>query len=122
MSSIDNFWFLQLFQKWRPFCDSFKHVEDFSFATLLRLDSTLDYSEENSIIVTKIQFYAIELARNKEGANDTIRQNFKPIPRRPKTNSKHNSVSAPDSSQMFQTKEVEEELKQILAGNHNLLK
>ena len=25
--------------KWRGFCDEFKHVEDYSFATLIRLDS-----------------------------------------------------------------------------------
>ena len=25
--------------KWRPFCEEFKHVEDYSFATLIRLDS-----------------------------------------------------------------------------------
>jgi hypothetical protein len=62
------------------FCDSFKHVNDFNFATLLRLDSSKDYEESNSVIVTKVQFYAIELARNREGHNETIRQNFKPKP------------------------------------------
>ena len=25
--------------KWRAFCEEFKHVEDYSFATLIRLDS-----------------------------------------------------------------------------------
>ena len=25
--------------KWREFCEEFKHVEDYSWATLLRLDS-----------------------------------------------------------------------------------
>ena len=25
--------------KWRAFCEEFKHVEDFSFATLIRLNS-----------------------------------------------------------------------------------
>ncbi len=67
--------------EWREFCDSFKHVNDFNFATLLRLDSSKDYEESNSVIVTKVQFYAIELARNREGHNETIRQNFKPKPR-----------------------------------------
>lgn len=47
--------------EWREFCEEFKHVNDFNFATLIRLDSTKDYEEENSVIATKIQFYAIEL-------------------------------------------------------------
>ncbi len=32
-----------------------------------------DYSEENSIIVIKVQFLALEIARNREGFNDEIR-------------------------------------------------
>merc|ERR1740129_2477516 len=64
--------------KWREFGNEFKHVDDFSFATLIRLNSSKDYEEVNSVIVTKIQFYAIELARNREGHNDQIRHNFKP--------------------------------------------
>jgi hypothetical protein len=32
-----------------------------------------DYSEENSIIVIKVQFLALEIARNREGFNDDIR-------------------------------------------------
>lgn len=30
------------------------------------------------MLVTRIQFYAIELARNREGINDDIRWKFKP--------------------------------------------
>ena len=71
-------------QSWREWCESFKQVEDYSFATLLRLDAGADYSEANTIIVTKVQFYAIELARNREGANDGIRGAFKPTPRKRK--------------------------------------
>jgi len=104
-----------LHQKWRPFCDSFKHVEDFSFATLLRLDSTGDYSEANSIIVTKIQFYAIEVARNREGCNDGVRLNFKPTPRKHRA-PKETATMAPPGME-----EVEYELKQILTGHHQLL-
>ncbi|XP_033215113.1 protein PBDC1 [Belonocnema kinseyi] len=64
---------------WRPFCEQFKGVvEDYSFGTLLRSDCNLDYSETNSILVTRIQFYAVELARNREGLNDGIREKFKP--------------------------------------------
>lgn len=64
---------------WRPFCNQFKHsVEDYSFGTLLRIDCTGDYSQENTMFTTRIQFYAIELARNKEGFNDSVRKKFKP--------------------------------------------
>jgi len=51
--------------EWRQFCDEFKDVSDFNFATLVRLDSSKDYEEANSVIVTKIQFYAIELVKLK---------------------------------------------------------
>lgn len=65
--------------KWRPFCEQFKGVvEDYSFGTLLRADCEGDYSEQNSILTTRIQFYAIELARNREGLNDGVREKFKP--------------------------------------------
>lgn len=65
--------------KWRPFCEQFKDIiEDYSMGTLLRADCTDEYSEQNSILATRIQFYAIELARNREGLNDLIRQKFKP--------------------------------------------
>ena len=64
---------------WRPFCEQFKDiVEDYSFGTLIRADCRGDYSPENSILTSRIQFYAIELARNREGLNDQIRQKFKP--------------------------------------------
>lgn len=66
------------FQKWRDFCTYFQNkVEDFSFGTLLRKNCTGEYSEENSILVTRIQFLAIELARNKEGLNKSIRSKYK---------------------------------------------
>lgn len=66
-------------QKWRPFCEQFKGiVEDYSFGTLIRSNCKKDYSEENSILTTRIQFYAIELARNRESQNDDIRLLFNP--------------------------------------------
>ena len=46
---------------------SFQHVEDFSLGCLVRLDAEGEYSEENSSLVSKIQFYAVEVARNREG-------------------------------------------------------
>ncbi|XP_018328364.1 protein PBDC1 [Agrilus planipennis] len=64
-------------EKWRPFCERFKDIiEDYSFGTLLRIDASKEYDENNSILVTRIQFYAIELARNRERVNDIIRNKF----------------------------------------------
>nr|XP_021154613.1 protein PBDC1 [Columba livia] len=60
-------------EKWRPFCLKFEGVvEDFNFGTLLRLDCSEDYTEENSIFATRIQFFAIEIARNREGWNSVV--------------------------------------------------
>ncbi|TSM12545.1 Adhesion G protein-coupled receptor F5 [Bagarius yarrelli] len=57
-------------EKWRPFCNHFESlVEDFNYGTLLRLDCEKDYTEENTIFATRIQFFAIEIARNREGYN-----------------------------------------------------
>merc|ERR1712198_393732 len=59
---------------WREFCESFKGtVEDYNFGTLLRLDPTADYNPENTILVPRIQFLAIEIARNREGHNNSLR-------------------------------------------------
>ncbi|KCV71832.1 hypothetical protein H696_01251 [Fonticula alba] len=56
--------------KWREFCNKYEHqVEDFSAGTLLRSKCTEGYSQENTILVVRIQFYAIEIARNREGHN-----------------------------------------------------
>lgn len=64
--------------KWRFFCERFKIlVANYNFGTLLRINCEENYSEVNSILVTKIQFLAIELARNKEGFNDKLRSSFK---------------------------------------------
>lgn len=102
-------------KKWRDFCEHFKSVDDYSFATLLRLDCTGDYTEENSIIVTKIQFYAVELARNRSGLNDEIRSKFKPIPR------KARPTKTMDGQPMPNMSEIEAELQEILAGKHPML-
>ena len=64
-------------EKWRPFCSEFEGlVEDFNYATMLRTDPNKDYGEDNSIVVPRIQFLAIEIARNREGHNDNIRKLF----------------------------------------------
>nr|XP_009675992.1 PREDICTED: protein PBDC1 [Struthio camelus australis] len=60
-------------EKWRPFCMQFEGVvEDFNYGTLLRLDCSKDYTDENTIFATRIQFFAIEIARNREGCNNVV--------------------------------------------------
>jgi len=65
-----------------------QHVDEYNFGTLLRLKASSDYSEENSmfgkfvrvhkqrrtdsIAATRIQFFAIEIARNQAGLNDWL--------------------------------------------------
>lgn len=64
--------------RWRMFCEKFKNiVEDYSFGTLLRADTNGDYSEQNTILVPRVQFYAIEIARNREGLNNEVKKRFK---------------------------------------------
>ncbi|XP_078095786.1 protein PBDC1 isoform X2 [Mustelus asterias] len=59
--------------RWRPFCLQFQAlVEDFNYGTLLRLDCSKDYVEENTIFATRIQFFAVEIARNREGHNTPL--------------------------------------------------
>ncbi|XP_049872621.1 protein PBDC1 [Pectinophora gossypiella] len=64
--------------KWRVFCEKFKNiVEDYSFGTLMRADTKGDYSEENTMLVPRVQFYAIEIARNREGLNNEVKKRYK---------------------------------------------
>ncbi|XP_035872385.1 protein PBDC1 isoform X2 [Phyllostomus discolor] len=61
------------YKKWRPFCLKFDGViEDFNYGTLLRLDCSQGYTEENTIFAPRIQFLAIEIARNREGHNKAV--------------------------------------------------
>lgn len=62
-------------ERWREFIKNFEEkVEDFNFGTLVRKDVKKEYSEDNTIFVVRIQFYAIELMRNKLGLNDWVYQ------------------------------------------------
>merc|ERR1711962_436921 len=60
-------------EKWRNWCEQYKErVQDYNFGTLLRLDPSEDYTEKNSCFALRVQFLAIEIARNKEGKNQKI--------------------------------------------------
>ncbi|KAG8921468.1 hypothetical protein FRC00_008610 [Tulasnella sp. 408] len=80
--------------KWREFMGRYeKKINDYNFGTLLRPDCKDEYTEKNSMfgefalstlvgrplqtivspdLVTRTQFYAIEIARNRLGLNDEI--------------------------------------------------
>lgn len=59
-------------ERWRNFCEKFNEIEDYNFGTLLRSKCTDEYSQFGTIFVVRIQFYAIEIARNRYGLNDWI--------------------------------------------------
>uniref|UniRef100_U5ENI9 Polysaccharide biosynthesis domain-containing protein n=1 Tax=Corethrella appendiculata TaxID=1370023 RepID=U5ENI9_9DIPT len=63
--------------KWRAYVDKFNKLEDFSYGTLLRADAESEFIPDNAILVVRIQFLAIEIARNREGYNDCLRQKFR---------------------------------------------
>ncbi|KIM62941.1 hypothetical protein SCLCIDRAFT_1214743, partial [Scleroderma citrinum Foug A] len=65
-------------KRWRAFINAYeKKVKDFNFGSLIRTDARGEYSESNTIFVTRMQFYAIEIARNRLGLNDTIHEAVK---------------------------------------------
>jgi len=58
-------------ERWRNFIESYKgKVTDYNFGCLIRSDAGGEYGEQNTIFVTRIQFYAFEIARNRLGLND----------------------------------------------------
>lgn len=59
-------------EKWRNFCNQYENsVPDWNMATLIRSDCSKGTSSENTFIVPRIQFLAIEIARNRRGLNKT---------------------------------------------------
>lgn len=60
-------------KKWREFMMQYeKTIEDYNFGTMVRADPKTEYSQEGTIFVPRMQFYAIEIARNRNGLNDWI--------------------------------------------------
>ncbi|XP_076436624.1 protein PBDC1-like [Babylonia areolata] len=59
---------------WHNFIEDFKDtVDNYTFGTLIRLDSSKPYTEENSTFCVRTQFLAIEIARNRENHNSHFR-------------------------------------------------
>ncbi|KAF7329644.1 Duf757 domain-containing protein [Mycena kentingensis (nom. inval.)] len=62
-------------ERWRAFIERYKKkVKDYNFGSLIRTDAREEYGEKNTIFVTRIQFYAFEIARNRLGLNDAAHE------------------------------------------------
>ncbi|KAL3421355.1 PBDC1-like protein [Phlyctema vagabunda] len=60
-------------ERWRKFMMAYeKKVDDYNFGTIVRTNPKFDYGNEETIFVPRMQFYAIEIARNRLGLNDWI--------------------------------------------------
>lgn len=47
-------------------------VSDYNQGTLVRTDSSDEYTQTNTIFVLRLQFYVFEIARCRRGLNDWI--------------------------------------------------
>ncbi|KAJ4384154.1 hypothetical protein N0V86_000999 [Didymella sp. IMI 355093] len=60
-------------EKWRNFINQYeKKIEDFNFGAMVRASPKTDYTQEGTIFAVRMQFYAIEIARNRQGLNDWV--------------------------------------------------
>ncbi|EKD13635.1 uncharacterized protein L3040_005123 [Drepanopeziza brunnea f. sp. 'multigermtubi'] len=60
-------------ERWRKFLMAYeKKVDDYNFGTMLRNSPKVEYGEKETIFVPRMQFYAVEIARNRNGLNDWI--------------------------------------------------
>ncbi|MCJ1270986.1 hypothetical protein MMC22_010885 [Lobaria immixta] len=60
-------------ERWRNFMMAYeKKVDDYNFGTMLRANPKFEYGEKGTIFAVRMQFYAIEISRNREGLNDWI--------------------------------------------------
>lgn len=77
-------------EKWRLFIGKYEDtIADYNFGTMLRIDPKTEYGEKEtifgmyssygccrnsyiSLVAVRMQFYAIEIARNRAGLNDWI--------------------------------------------------
>jgi len=60
-------------ERWRSFINTYENkIDDYNFGTMLRSSPAEEYSQEETIFAVRMQFYAIEIARNRAGLNDWI--------------------------------------------------
>ncbi|KEQ98440.1 hypothetical protein AUEXF2481DRAFT_26817 [Aureobasidium subglaciale EXF-2481] len=65
--------------RWRNFINQYENkVDDYNFGTLLRSNPAFEYGQDETIFAdaktsaVRMQFYALEILRNREGLNDWI--------------------------------------------------
>lgn len=60
-------------ERWRKFIMGYENsLTDYNMGSLIRGDALKPYAEDNAILVTRAQFVALEIARNRAGVNDTV--------------------------------------------------
>lgn len=60
-------------EKWRNFMNQYeKKIKDYNFGTIIRTNPKFEYDQHTTIFGMRMQFYAIEIARNRAGLNDWI--------------------------------------------------
>ncbi|KAI2638428.1 putative polysaccharide biosynthesis protein [Xylaria nigripes] len=60
-------------ERWRNYMTVYeKLIDDYNFGTMLRTSHSVEYEQDTTIFVPRMQFYAIEIARNRAGLNDWI--------------------------------------------------
>ncbi|WFD32701.1 D-lactate dehydrogenase (cytochrome) [Malassezia sp. CBS 17886] len=60
-------------EKWRAFIAQFeKKIADFNFGTLIRTDASQEYTQTNTVFLTRFQFYVFEIARCRRGMNNWV--------------------------------------------------
>ncbi|KIW42610.1 uncharacterized protein PV06_06142 [Exophiala oligosperma] len=66
-------------ERWRKFAMAYEKgddkIDDFNFGTMLRKSPKTEYGEKETIFAVRMQFYAVEIARNRAGLNDWIYEN-----------------------------------------------
>ncbi|EAW10346.1 polysaccharide biosynthesis domain-containing protein [Aspergillus clavatus NRRL 1] len=66
-------------EKWREFMNTYENsIADYNFGTMLRARADVEYDQETTIFAMRMQFYAIEIARNRAGLNDWIYEKAHP--------------------------------------------
>ncbi|KAF2703920.1 DUF757-domain-containing protein [Pleomassaria siparia CBS 279.74] len=66
-------------ERWRNFINTYENkVDDYNFGTMLRASAKTEYTQEGTIFAVRMQFYAVEIARNREGLNDWIYEKAHP--------------------------------------------
>ncbi|GAA5841730.1 hypothetical protein JCM11251_007068 [Rhodosporidiobolus azoricus] len=70
-------------KRWREFMMKFeKEIDEYNFGTLIRANCEDDYTQENSMFGYRLQFYAIEIQRNRLGLNDSVYEQVQKDPKR----------------------------------------